>query len=228
MMKTKKTMNYKDQQTIENPTATNEESADGFGKDSKNNASGNSRDPREAKDLKEGFAVNSKIRVRELRVIDAQGENLGVIEFEKALNLAQQSQLDLVQIGRDTTGVVIAKIMDFGKFLYERKKQQGEAKKNQKVIELKEVRMRPNIDIGDYGLKLDKIAEFIADDMHVKMTLQFRGRENATKEQVGPKMFERIVGDLKERLPSYTIDFQKESKGGSAWTRVVAGRKTGK
>lgn len=175
--------------------------------------------------MSHGYTINEKIREDELRVIGSEGNLLGVIPRVDALMLAQQDGLDLVQINKDAQGVVTAKIMDFGKFIYEKKKQQNEAKKKTKTIEVKEIKFRPNIDIGDYDFKLNKIVEFLADGCHVKITLQFKGREVNFKEGLGSTLFERIIKDAQSKLPAFAIDYQKESGLGGFWTKVLVAKK---
>ncbi len=172
-----------------------------------------------------GYFVNEKIRDLELRVINQNGDNLGVVTKGEALVLAQQAGLDLVQISKDAEGLVTAKIMDFGKFLYEKKKQQNEAKKKTKTIEIKEIKLRPNIDSGDYDLKVSRAAEFIEEGMHVKITLQFKGREINLRSGLGPTLFERILNDVRTKLPNFLIDYQKETGVGTMWTKVLVGKK---
>lgn len=172
-----------------------------------------------------GYFVNEKIRELELRVISQNGDNLGVLPKGEALVLAQAAGLDLVQISKDAEGVVTAKIMDFGKFLYEKKKQQNEAKKKTKTIEIKEIKLRPNIDSGDYDLKVAKIVEFISEGMHVKITLQFKGRELNLRGGLGPVLFERILNDVRGKTPNFIVEFQKETGIGTMWTKVLVGKK---
>jgi translation initiation factor IF-3 len=172
-----------------------------------------------------GFIINEKIRENEIRVINHDGENLGLMTKADALALVAGQSMDLVQISKDAQGIVAAKIMDLGKFIYEKKKQQNEAKKKTKTIEIKEIKMRPNIDVGDYDLKVSKIIEFISEGDHVKITLQFKGRELSLKNTLGPALFDRIINTVKDGTPNFLVDYQKETGVGSMWTRVLVGKK---
>lgn len=172
----------------------------------------------------EGYMVNETIRANTLRVISHTGENLGVLTREQAIAAAHEVGLDLVQISESAEGVT-AKIMDFGKFLYEKKKQGGEAKKKQKVVEVKEVKLRPNIDEGDYKVKLKRMIEFLTDGMHVKVTLQFRGREIPMREAIGGRLFDRIVTDLEACEAIGQLEVQKESGGGPLWSKIFVAKK---
>lgn len=168
--------------------------------------------------------VNENIQETEFRVISSTGENLGLLSKREALNVAEKEGLDLVLMSKGDSGC-IAKIMDYGKHLYEKKKQQSALKKKQKSVEVKEVKLRPSIDIGDYNCKVGRIVDFISHGKHVKITLQFRGRAIGMKRTLGSEMFERITKDLLEKLPGYSIENQKESVGTAIWSRVVAGKK---
>jgi len=136
-----------------------------------------------------------------------------------ARSRADETGLDLVQIS-DSNNEVIVKLMDFGKFLYEKKKQDGEAKKNQKVIQIKEVKLRPNIGDQDYKIKLKRAIEFLEDGKRVKFTLQFRGREMASMDSVGPAMFARISADLVDHDLGNLVE-EKEQRGRPFWSKIV-------
>lgn len=166
-----------------------------------------------------GYTINGDIRAESLRVINHEGQNLGVISRREAQALATSVGLDLVQISEGDSGVT-AKIMDFGKFLYEKKKQQNEAKKHQKVIQVKELKLRPHIGEGDYGIRINQAEQFLKEGKRVKFTLQFRGREVLTMEEVGTKLFARIMADLNARQLG-TILEEKESRGTPLWSRIV-------
>ncbi|PCI73798.1 translation initiation factor IF-3 [Candidatus Dependentiae bacterium] len=168
--------------------------------------------------INSGYSINEFIKSDQLRVISADGENLGVLSKQEALTLAENSSLDLVQISESGDNTV-ARVMNFGKFLYEKKKQQHEAKKHQKVIQVKELKMRPNIGIGDYKVRLNKAIEFLKSGKRVKFTLQFRGREAITMHDVGPKLFKRVKVDLEnEKLG--TIMEEQESRGSPFWSKI--------
>lgn len=143
---------------------------------------------------KDGPAINEQIRAREVRLIDEKGDNIGVVPIAQALGRAEQAGLDLVEIAPLATPPV-AKILDFGKYKYEEQKKKNEARKKQKVIEIKEIKVRPNIDENDYQVKLRAMKSFIDEGDKVKVTLRFRGREMAHQE-LGVKVLERIRSDM--------------------------------
>ncbi|MDQ5890184.1 MAG: translation initiation factor [Candidatus Dependentiae bacterium] len=165
--------------------------------------------------------VNGTIKAQQLRVITSTGENLGVVSRAAALQKAEEEGLDLVQVSGDSTSeVVIAKIMDFGKFLYEKKKQDVKAKKHQKVIQIKELKLRPYIEEQDYRIKLKQSAQFLEDGKRVKFTLQFRrGRELINMNALGSALFARIDADL-AALSLGVILEEKEQRGRILWSKV--------
>lgn len=164
--------------------------------------------------------INGAIRAQEMRLITSDGQNIGVISRTEALERAQEEGLDLVLISPADAETVVAKIMDFGKFLYEKKKQDNKAKKQQKVIQIKELKFRPNIGDQDYRIKLKRAEEFLTTGKRVKFTLQFRrGRELATMLQVGMAMFERITADL-DALALGSLVEEKEQRGRVMWSKV--------
>ena len=134
------------------------------------------------------------IRVPEIRLIDHEGENHGVVRPEDAIRMAEDVGLDLVEISPNANPPV-CKIMDFGKFKYETQKKANEAKKKQKVIEVKEVKFRPNIDTHDYDVKMRNVTKFLEGGDKVKVTLRFRGREMAHQE-IGRELLHKISGDI--------------------------------
>jgi translation initiation factor IF-3 len=129
-----------------------------------------------------------------VRLIDQDGEMVGVLSTRDAIARAYAVGLDLVEISPNAEPPV-AKILDYGKFKYEQQKKRNEARKKQKVVEIKEVKVRPNIDENDYNVKLRAMKNFIEDGDKVKVTLRFRGREMAHQE-LGVKVLERIRGDM--------------------------------
>ena len=143
-----------------------------------------------------GPRVNEKIRASEIRLIGADGENIGVVHPAKALELAEEAGLDLVEISPNATPPV-CKIMDFGKFKYETQKREAEARKKQKIIEIKEVKFRPNTDTNDYDVKMRNVFKFLDNGDKVKITLRFRGREMA-HQNLGRELLERVAEDTKE------------------------------
>ena len=141
-----------------------------------------------------GPRVNERIRAPEIRLIGAEGENIGLISPEKAMVLAEAAGLDLVEISPNATPPV-AKIMDFGKYKYETQKKESEARKKQKIIEIKEIKFRPNTDTHDYEVKMRSVMKFLEGGDKVKITLRFRGREMAHAE-LGRKLLERVAEDV--------------------------------
>ena len=120
--------------------------------------------------------MNDRIRGTEIRLIGAEGENVGVVSPERALALAEEAGLDLVEISPNATPPV-CKIMDYGKYKYETQKKEAEARKKQKIIEVKEVKFRPTTDTHDYDVKMRNVFKFLEHGDKVKVTLRFRGRE---------------------------------------------------
>jgi translation initiation factor IF-3 len=143
-----------------------------------------------------GPRINERIRATEIRLIGAEGENVGVISPERALVMAEDAGLDLVEISPNATPPV-CKIMDFGKFKYETQKKEAEARKKQKIIEIKEVKFRPNTDNHDYDVKMRNVFKFLENGDKVKITLRFRGREMAHQE-LGRQLLERVAEDTKD------------------------------
>ncbi len=143
---------------------------------------------------RDGPRVNEDIRVPQVRLIDQEGEMQGVMSARDALLRAYAVGLDLLEISPNADPPV-CKILDFGKYKYELQKKKNEAKKKQRVIEIKEVKVRPNIDENDYQVKLRSMKSFIEEGDKVKVTLRFRGREMAHQD-IGVKVLERIRADL--------------------------------
>ena len=138
--------------------------------------------------------VNGKIRAREVRVIDSDKKQLGVLPLGEAINLARSQGVDLVEIAPNATPPV-CRLVDFGKYRYEQAKQEKEARKHQHANKVKEVQLSPNIDPHDFGVKLQHAINFLCEDMKVKITLRFRGREMAHKE-FGFQQVEKFIGSL--------------------------------
>ena len=137
--------------------------------------------------------VNASIISKEVRLIDADGNMVGIVTPEKANILARETGLDLVEISPNASPPV-CKIMDFGKFKYDQQKREAEARKKQKTIELKEIKFRPNTDKHDYEVKMRSVTKFLENGDKVKITLRFRGREMAHQE-LGAELMERVVVD---------------------------------
>lgn len=143
-----------------------------------------------------GPRVNERIRVAEIRLIGADGENVGVVSPARGLELAQEAGLDLVEISPNATPPV-CKIMDLGKFKYEQQKREAEARKKQKTIEIKEIKFRPGTDTHDYDVKMRSVMKFLEGGDKVKVTLRFRGREMA-HQQLGLELLHRVADDVGE------------------------------
>ena len=145
---------------------------------------------------REGPRVNRDIAVAQVRLIDEQGENLGVVSKDEAIERAEEAGMDLVEISPGAHPPV-CKILDYGRFKYQDQKKKNEARKKQKTIDIKEIKMRPNIDRHDYDVKLRSINRFIADGDKVKVTMRFRGREMVHQE-LGLKVLDRVRDQLDE------------------------------
>lgn len=133
-----------------------------------------------------------------MRLIDHEGNNHGVVPTDAALETAQQVGLDLVEISPNADPPV-CKLLDYGKYKYEAQKKASEARKKQKVIEVKEIKMRPNIDQHDYEVKMRSMNRFLGEGDKVKVTLRFRGREMAHQD-LGRRVLERVQQDLSDRV----------------------------
>ncbi|WP_370636982.1 translation initiation factor IF-3 [Gelria sp. Kuro-4] len=140
--------------------------------------------------------VNEQIRVREVRLVDETGQQLGIMLTREALRLAQEKGLDLVKVAPDARPPV-CRIMDFGRYKYEQSKREKEARKKQKVITIKEIRLRPTIDEHDYEVKLRNMQRFLSDGDKVKVTVRFRGRQ-MTHTEAGRQLLARMAEQLKD------------------------------
>jgi len=167
---------------------------------------------------KEGPRVIEEIRVREVQLIDDKGGNQGVVATDKALAMARDAGLDLVEISPNQSPPV-TKILDFGRFKYQSQKKAAEARKKQRTIEIKEVKMRPNIDIHDYDVKMRSIRRFFEDGDKVKVTLRFRGREMAHQE-LGAKLLDKVKADT---APLAKVEAEPKLEG-RQMTMVLAPR----
>jgi translation initiation factor IF-3 len=143
---------------------------------------------------KEGPRTNREIRVREVQLIDQDGQNRGVLQTADALQLAEEQGLDLVEIAPNSTPPV-CKLLDYGKFKYQSQKKAAEARKNQKTVEVKEIKMRPNIDSHDYDVKMRSMRRFFDEGDKVKVTLRFRGREMAHQE-IGLRLLFKVRDEV--------------------------------
>ena len=145
---------------------------------------------------KDGPRVNDEIRVREVQLIDHEGTNRGVTPIHDAIALAREAGLDLVEISPNNTPPV-CKILDYGKFKFQAQKKAAEARKKQKTVEVKEIKMRPNIDTHDYDVKMRAMNRFFDEGDKVKVTLRFRGREMAHQE-LGMKLLQKVKEETVE------------------------------
>src|SRR5262245_3481144 len=142
---------------------------------------------------KDGPRINEEIRVREVQLIDQTGNNVGRVEIQAALEKAQEAGLDLVEIAPNSSPPV-CKILDYGKYKYQAQKKAAEARKKQKVVEVKEIKLRPMIDDHDYNVKMRSMQRFFEEGDKVKVTLRFRGREMAHQE-LGYQLLNRVKDD---------------------------------
>ncbi|MGQ9484688.1 MAG: translation initiation factor IF-3 [Desulfosoma sp.] len=147
---------------------------------------------------KEQENINEKIRARQVRVIGADGSQLGILSLEEALNAAREEGLDLVEVA-PTADPPVCKIMDYGKFRYQQSKRSQEAKKKQTVIQVKEVKLRPKTDEHDIQTKVRHIRRFLAQKDKAKVTVIFRGREIAFKDR-GEMVLQRVLEELKDEV----------------------------
>lgn len=152
--------------------------------------------------------INGKIRAREVRVIGIDGQQLGILGLSDAIRQAQSMGVDLVEIAPNATPPV-CRIVDYGKFRYEQAKREKESKKHQHANKVKEVQLSPSIDPHDFGVKLNHAIDFLCEDMKVKVTLRFRGREMAHKE-FG---FQQVQKLIQEAAPWGHPDFQPKLIG---------------
>src|SRR3954447_22377270 len=143
---------------------------------------------------KDGPRINEDIRVREVQLIDQHGTNHGATDIQKAITLAQEAGLDLVEIAPNSSPPV-AKILDFGKYKYQAQKKAAEARKKQKHVEAKEIKIRPMIDEHDYDVKMRAMKRFFEEGDKVTVTLRFRGREMAHQE-LGFQLLNRVKDDI--------------------------------
>ncbi|MCB1871707.1 MAG: translation initiation factor IF-3 [Gammaproteobacteria bacterium] len=152
--------------------------------------------------------LNEDIATPQVRLIDAEGEQVGIVSIEEALRAAEAAKLDLVEIVPNAEPPV-CRIMDYGKFVFEAKKQKQAAKKKQKQIQIKEIKFRPGTDIGDYQVKLRNLIRFLKDGDKTKVTMRFRGREHAHRE-LGLELLQRVEADL---APYGEVEQQPQMEG---------------
>lgn len=142
----------------------------------------------------DGPRINREIKAKELRLINHNGENLGVVSLNEALKIAQEVGLDLIEISPQVTPPV-CKVLDYGKYKYELQKKKNEAKKNQKVVSIKELKLRPMIDTHDYEVKVKQAKKFLSQGDKVKFTMRYKGREMSAND-MGKEILNKLLEDL--------------------------------
>lgn len=164
--------------------------------------------------------INKNIHFPKVQVISPDGKNLGIVARDEALKLAEKAGLDLVlmsQMGGE--GVPVVKIMDFGKALYAKKKQLADAKKHQKSIQVKEIKLRPKIGEHDYQTKINQAVQFLTSGKHLKVTLMFKGRESLTRDERGKELFDRIDASF-QQAGLTKVMYEKDTKSPQLWSRI--------
>jgi translation initiation factor IF-3 len=152
--------------------------------------------------------MNERIRAREVRVIDDEGQQIGILPPFEALKRAREKNLDLVEVS-PTANPPVCRIMDYGKFLYQQEKKEREAKKHQKTITVKEVKFRINVDDHDYETKKNHVLRFLEEGDKVKATIFFRGRE-MTRTGLGRQILERLIKDIAD---NGIVEFRPRQEG---------------
>lgn len=142
----------------------------------------------------DGPRINREIKAKEVRLINYNGENAGVVSLAEALKIAQEVGLDLIEISPQVTPPV-CKILDYGKYKYEMQKKKNEAKKNQKVVNVKELKLRPMIDTHDYEVKVKQAKKFLSQGDKVKFTMRYKGREMSAND-LGKEILNKLLDDL--------------------------------
>ncbi|BCK85947.1 translation initiation factor IF-3 [Dysosmobacter sp. NSJ-60] len=165
--------------------------------------------------------LNEDIHDKEIRLIGSDGEQMGIVSSEEALKIADAQGLDLVKISPQANPPV-CKLMNYGKFRFEQSKREKEARKNQRVVEVKEIRMSPGIDIGDFNTKLKNAQKFIADGNRVKVSVRFRGREMAHTD-IGRALLDKFAEQCAE-----TASLDKGAKLEGRMMSIFLSPKTGK
>ena len=160
--------------------------------------------------------INEQIRDREVRLIGENGEQLGIMSAREAFKIAQEAELDLVKVA-PMAKPPVCKIIDYGKYKYEQTRKEKEARKKQKTVEIKEVRLSPNIDTNDLNTKINNAKKFISKGNKVKVTLRFRGREMAHVQQS-----RHILDDFAETLSDVAVVEKPAKMEGRAMSMVLA------
>lgn len=162
--------------------------------------------------------MNHEIKAREVRLIGADGKQLGVMPLREALRYAQETNLDLVKIASNAKPPV-CKVMDFGKYKYEQSKREKEARKNQKVINVKEIRMNPTIDEHDFQVRLKNTLKFLQEGNKVKVSIRFRGRQMAHT-----KLGEEVLNKMAENIKEYGIVERMPKMEGRSMIMILSPR----
>ena len=164
--------------------------------------------------------TNERIRAREVRVIDDEGKQIGILQPFEALKMAREKNLDLVEVS-PTAQPPVCRIMDFGKYLYEQEKKERAAKKHQKIITVKEVKFRINVDEHDYEFKKNHVLRFLEEGDKVKATIFFRGRE-MTHTNLGRQILDRLIKDIGDKG---IVEFRPRMEGNTLHA-ILAPKKT--
>jgi translation initiation factor IF-3 len=163
--------------------------------------------------------VNEQIRAREVRVIGADGKQVGIMPVAEARDLADEAGLDLVEVAAEANPPV-CRIMDYGKYRYEQRKKEQEARKRQTVIEVKEIKLRPKTERHDLDFKIRNIRKFIGGGNKVKVTLRFRGREIVYADSIGVEVLRRLAGEVAD----VAVVLQEPAMAGRQMTMVLGPR----
>jgi len=171
-------------------------------------------------ETKAGPKVNGEIPFEVMQVISADGKSIGIFSRKEALKIALEAHLDLVLMSEQGgEGYPIAKVMDFGKAIYAKKKQVADAKKHQKTIQIKEIKIRPKIGEHDYQIKINQAMQFLKEGKFVKVTLMFKGRESLSLQERGSGFFEKIDQSFAEAgLDKVSQD--KDTKTSQFWSKI--------
>ena len=169
---------------------------------------------------KDKLRINEEIRAKDVRLIASDGSQVGVVALVEALRMAREEELDVVEISPEAEPPV-CKIVDFGKFVYQREKKAKEAKKKQKIIEIKEMKFSPKIDKHDYEYRIQHIVDFLSKGDKVKVTIRFRGREMSHTE-FGFELMEKILVDVQEYS---TVEKAPKLEGRSLTTFLTPNKK---
>lgn len=157
--------------------------------------------------------INTEIRVVEVRLVNQNGEQMGIVPIKEALRLAEEVNLDLVEVA-PTAKPPVCRIIDYGKYCYQQAKRTKEMKKKHRVVETKEIKIRPKIDPHDYQIKLDHVEKFLLDGHKVKITLMFRGREMSHRE-IGEVLVTKLIGETNKLA---VVEFGPKREGKSIIT----------